>query len=435
MSNGYFEEEVQRAVDDLNRIPYRSKVSLLSRGDLLAWCGQFGASLWPSELNDSRLLLELFLSDPKDILPATKLSQLIGKILALESTEANLSGKPAYYRAVTSAALLTGIATSGFAEVENHFAVASAWTLFAVSVIAAGEKHQFEIDGAALQTLQLAEAAVIDALSQLWNEVMERKHLVEGSALLDPEVYGWRHTTLQGLLSCLALYDEITFCLTEESRTKLEQWLIQRRTNIDLCGEAAVANLVPWLMWLRKHDATIRVDYEIAGLVKTVIARNQNKSMSPLATPYYSYDEIARFRLHLEDAEKTSTGNQETFAGSTFTAEPLIHLLVRTNLKQTCKALWPDFTRISHRVCLPDNKWEYCTLTIKSGVDETKIYPSTYNWNNLKTEATQLTNGRIPAELSARPWLLALWWQLAPYRYTTDSSRVFIEGVFPGWGT
>lgn len=433
VSNGYFEEEVQRAVDDLNRGGYRSTVSLLSRGDLLAWCKQFGVSLWPSELDDSRSLLELFLSDPKDILPVTKLSYLINRILALDSVSANLANKPAYHRAITSAALLTGIATSSFAEVENHFAVVSAWTLFAVSVIATAEKHQYKIDGAALRTLQLSEAAIIDALSQLWDEVMERKFLDEGSALADPDVYGWRQTTLLGLLSCLALFNEMHPCLTDDSRIKLEQWLVQRPTDIKLWGEAVVANLVPWIMWLRKHDPTIRVDYEITALLRAVIALNQSKSKNPLASPYCSYEEITRLRLHLEADGETSTSDRETYAGSSFTAEPLFHLLVRSNLKQTCKSLWPDFTRLSHRVCLPDNKYEYCTLTIKSGVDETKIYPSTYSWNALKAEATQTRNGLTPTELAARPWLLALWWHVAPYRYTTDSSRAFIEGVFPGW--
>jgi len=435
VSNGYYDEEVQRAIDDLNRMPYPSKVSLLSRGDLLAWCKKFGASLWPSELDDSRLLLELFLSDPRDVLPAKKLSQLIGKILALESSEAKLSSKPAYYRSATSGALLTGIATAGFAEAENHFAVASAWTLLAVSLIAAGEKRQYKIDGASLKTLQLAETAIADALSQLWNEVTERKHLIEGNALSDHEVYGWRCTTLLGLLSCLALLDETSLCLTEEARLELKQWLIQPHKNIDLWGEGAIASLVPWLVWLRKHDATIRPDFEIARLAKAVIARSQHKSTSPLANPYYSYEEIVRFYLRLaKDGEISSVG-EEAAAGSSFTAEPLIHLLVRTNLKQTCRALWPDFTRISHRVCLPDKKWEYCTLNITSGADQTKIYPSTYNWADLKAEAIQPRNATIPLELSARPWLLALWWQVAPYRYTSDSSHAFVEKAFPRWGT
>ena len=437
VSNGYFEEEVQRAIDDLNRMPsYPTKVSLLSRGDLLIWCKEFGSSLWPSELDDFRSLLELFLSAPRDILPAMKVSQLIGKVLALESADTKLQSEAAYYRAITSAALLTGIATAGFAEAKNHFAVICAWTLFAVSVIATAEKHRYKIEGAAKATLQLGEEAIADALSQLWNEVMERKHLIEGDAFSEPEVYGWRYTTLLGLLSCLAILDENVFCLTENARTKLKEWLIKQHKDIDLWGEGAVACLVPWLIWLRKHDASIRPDREIVGLLQAVLTRNQNNSKAALASPYYNYTEIVRFNLRLLKAGEISPVGQETFSGSAFTAEPLFHLLVRTNLKQMCKMLWPNFTKIAHRVFVPASSWEYCRLlNTNSGAEETKIYPYTYKWNDLKAEAIETGKERVPMELAIRPWLLALWWQVAPYRYTTDSSQLFVKGYYPRWGT
>ncbi|MCX6037213.1 MAG: hypothetical protein NTW99_04880 [Chloroflexi bacterium] len=435
VSNGYFEEEVQVAIGSLNRMPYYpSKVSLISRGDLLGRCKEFGASLWPGELEDTRILLEIFLSDPKDVLPTEMLSQLISKILALQTPEDNLLGQPGFQRAVTSAALLTGIATSGFAEAENHFAVASAWTLLAISVIAAGEKHGHRLNGVAFETLWLAVASVGDALAQLWNEVKDRKHIVEGNAITDPEVYGWRYTTILGLLSCLALLDESCHLLEDESREKLKQWLLQRHEHVKLWGEGAVANLVPWLVWLRKNDPTQRPDWEIANLTEAVIALNQHKSISPLPGPYYSFEQIARSQMRLDKAGEASAVGRETFAGSAFTAEPLFHLLVRTNLKQTCKNLWPNFTRLAHRVCLPDNAWEYCTLRIASGVDQTMIYPSTYQWAKLQAEALEPRGNSLPTELTARPWLLALWWQVAPYRYKTAASSVFVEGILPGWG-
>jgi hypothetical protein len=434
VSNGYFEEEVQRAIDDLNRNPYPSKVSLISRGDLLVWAKDLGTSLWPSELTDSRLLLELYLADPKDILPVPKLAQLIGKILAIDSEGAKFSSKAAFHRAATSAALLTGIACSSFGEVENHFAIVSAWVLFSIMIIAAGEKHQYRIEKAALETIKLAEGAVADALSRLLNEVLERKYLVEGDPFVDLEVRGWRYTITLGLLSCLAFLDEVNACLVEELRIELHKWLMQRHHNVILWGEAAVASLVPWLIWLRKHNATIFPDFEIFNLTKAVIVRNQSKSLIPLVSPYYSFEEIGRFNLRTDAGDSMNTVGGETFSGSTFTAEPLMHLLTRTNLKQHCKALWSDFTRIAHRVCLPDQKWEYCTLRLKFGVDQTKLYPSTYNWSDLKTEAIEEGNASIPEELARKPWLLALWWQVAPYRYTTDASKIFVDGVFPGWG-
>lgn len=139
--------------------------------------------------------------------------------------------------------------------------------------------------------------------------------------------------------------------------------------------------------------------------------------------------------MRLDKAGEVSTLKQETLAGSAFTVEALLHLLVRTNLKQKCKMLWPNFSKLSHRTCLPDNTWEYCTIHISSGSDVTKIYPPRYTWADLKADAILSKDDFVPAELAARPWLLSLWWQVVPYRYITAASRAFIENVLPGWGT
>ena len=299
VTNGFFDEEVQRAVDDINRMPYLSKIALICRGDLLAWCKEYEYSLWPSELNDTRLLLELFLSDPKDSLPKDKLSILIAKILILENDNAQLRSEREFYRATTSAALLTGIAISYFAEAENHYAVVLAWTLLAVSIIAAGEKHGFELKDAALESLRLAEEAIMDQLSLLWQETQNNSNLIEGNPLTDSQVLGWRHTVLLGLLSCLALYDQNQACLSESSRTGLRDWLLRFKKKVHLWGEGAVASLVPWLVWLRKNDSTSRPDHEIAGLTEFVIVMNQHKGSSPLVNPYYAYEDIARRSLQL----------------------------------------------------------------------------------------------------------------------------------------
>lgn len=237
------------------------------------------------------------------------------------------------------------------------------------------------------------------------------------------------------MLTCLALWDDAYPCLTDDSRERLKQWLLKKHHgSIELWGEAAIACLAPWVVWCRKHDPTSRPDHEIATLAEIVITNNQSKSESALPAPYYCFEDVARFGMRLEKKDDASALEQETFAGSAFTAESLLHLLVRTNQKQKCKALWPDFTRLSHRGCVPDHSWEYATIRIKHGADETKIYPSTYPWANLKADAMAPKTSPIPQELATRPWLLALWWQLVPYRYTAAASRVFVEGVLPGWG-
>ena len=144
---------------------------------------------------------------------------------------------------------------------------------------------------------------------------------------------------------------------------------------------------------------------------------------------------MIRFRLKLDKSGEASSIGRETLAGSSYTAEALFHLLARTNLKSKCKALWVDFTKLGHRRFVPEEAWMYCTLDVTLGVDETKIYPSTYEWTRLRKEAREDTSFKIPEPLAVKPWLLALWWQIAPQRYNTISSRHFATSLIPGWGS
>lgn len=434
VSNGYFDEEVHRAVDDLNRGPYPSKVILISRGEMLDWCKSMGTLLWPSELSDVRLLLELVLSDSRGLLPTEKLAELLGKVLATDSTDERHVGRPEFHRMVTSAALLTGIATAHFAESKNHYAVAIAWTLLAVMIIAAAEKHGHPLAVPALETLGLAEATALDALAELWEEVSKLTQLVEGNLMTEPEVYGWRYGVLLGALSCLAIAHDNKPLLDEESATKLKAWLLKTHKGVDLWGEGAIVNLAPWLVYIRKHDPTSRPDLEIEAITKAVLAMNQCDSKSALASPYYEFEEVARTRMKLDQLWDASAIGRETFAGSAYTAEPLVHLLVRTNRKITCKAIWPDFTRLGHRGLATAAPWQYCLLKVRAGLDETRMYPATYEWNRLRAEATNTDVPAISYELLVRNWLLAFWWQVAPYRFNAGASRFFAESLIPGWG-
>jgi hypothetical protein len=126
-----------------------------------------------------------------------------------------------------------------------------------------------------------------------------------------------------------------------------------------------------------------------------------------LASPYYAFGEVICYRTNLDKHGEASGLGRETFAGSAYTAESLPNLLVRTNLKAKCKTLWPDFTRLGNRGLVTAAPWHYCLLNVRAGIEETRIYPPTYEWSRLKAEATATTPAPIPERLSSQKWLLA----------------------------
>lgn len=422
VSNGYFDEEVHRAVDDLNRASYFSKVALIGRGQLLDWAKQLGSSLWPNEMTKIRELLEVFLHDGRDLVPLRRLASMLGEILALRRDDKHFK-MAELQRAAPSAALLTGIATHHFAERENHFALASAWCLFAVSVMASCNRAGHTLHGSVRESLILAESTIKDALVALWGEAQSRPHLVEGDVLSDPELFRWRYTLLCGLFAVLWFFPGES-AEDVARRSAIAGWMNKRHEHFDPWGEGAIPCLLAFLLCLRRVDATIRPDYEMAGLLEAVLAANQYRSEHPLADPYYDYEVVARRRYGLQASKESSDLQEEAFAGSSYTAELLLHLVARARLKSPCRENWPNFNRLGHKRFVPAASWQYGLLDCPEGTEETRQYPPEYKWEQLCQEAAVETCDYLPKELAARPHLLLLWVIIAPHRLTSDVGRI-----------
>jgi hypothetical protein len=434
VSNGQFEEEVQVAVQEMNNSPYPAKVELWARGKLFELCKKHSALLWPSELRDNRSLLELYMANADAQLPLAKLGEMLESVLGLDRTASD--GDAEFSRRVSSATWLTGICLSSYAEKENHQAVALGWTLCAALLVAVADRRQGRSATIAGACVELSKKAALDALAALWGNIEEREQLLEGSLLAESEVMGWRLSLLLGLMAVLAIADQDMDLLLPQSRTSLHSWLKKTPLKAVLWGEAAVASLVPWVVWLRKVDATARPDEEIYRLAQVVVVLNQQSSNFALANPYYDGEAALRHTFGMQNPNSLQIAKREQFHGAAYTATSLFHLLARTNMKTRCKSLWPNFSRLTHHRLSLDFSWDYCRLRAPTGINESKIFPSTYSWVQLKkdaTEAPKKTN--IPETMETCPWFLALWWQAAPHRMNEEATWVFTEAVLPNWGS
>lgn len=435
VSNGQFEEEVQAAVTQMNLSAIPSKIELWSRGHLLDLCKKHGALLWPSEVRDNRALLELYLAPPRAQLPAETLASVLESVLSLREEDTVLKPRDLERRA-TSAAWLTGICTSTFAEAENHQAVIHAWTLCCAALVAAETRHCDGKSASLRATLQLAEAALKDALTGLWDEVRAHRSLVQGDPFTDSMIHGWRVTCLYGLLTSLAIANESDGLLDAASGAALTEWLKEGTYKPLLWGEAAFSSLAPWLVWVRRADPTIRVDYEIAGLAESIVKLNEPDSDLALVGPYYSFEDLIRHQLLDPDIHRSGPLDRETRHGCSSIAVAALHLLVRTNMKRACKVVWPGFTKLTHRRIVLDEPWHYGLLRAPGGVEESRVFPLTYNWDELKQDALRSEGrGTALAHFTSNPWLVVAWWQVAPQRLDQDSLYALVEAVVPGWGT
>jgi len=422
VSNGYFDEEVHRAVDDLNRGPYMSKLSLIGRGQLIAWANDLGTRLWPNDMSNVRELLEVFLLDGRDLLPTKRLASMLEEMFALRVSDTPLKAAQ-LERAMSSAALLTGVATHHFAKEDNHFAVASAWCLFAVSAIASYQRSNLKMKVKSNGSLLLAEQAIKDSLVALWNEMRIKGNLIEGDAIAEPEVYRWRYTLLCGLISALWFFPGNSSD-DNERRNDIAEWLSQDHKYLYLWGESAIPCLFALQQFHRSSNTSERSDRELVELFQLVVASNQSENEHAMSDPYYDFEDVARALYGLKTTDESSALKEETFAGSAYSAELLLHLMARYNLKQSCQVGWPYFNRLCHKRFIPAHAWQYGLLKSTEGVEETRQYPHEYTWQKLCDEAGRETCEYLPDELTAKPHLLLLWTIIAPHRLTSDVGRV-----------
>ena len=86
VTNGIIEEEVSRAIDDMNRNWQLAgqghlRLETIVRGQLLEMGRRLDTSLWPSELTSIQKLLEMFLMSGDEVLPKGTLTALLEETL------------------------------------------------------------------------------------------------------------------------------------------------------------------------------------------------------------------------------------------------------------------------------------------------------------------------------------------------------------------
>lgn len=165
-------------------------------------------------------------------------------------------------------------------------------------------------------------------------------------------------------------------------------------------------------------------DQELVEIFQAVVTLNQVGNEHALADPYYSFEEVGRVLYDLNPTDASSALKEETFAGSSYSAELLLHLMARYNLKKACQDMWPNFNRLYHKRFVPAEAWLYGVYKCNEGVEETRQYPPEYMWAKLVEDASIEKCEYMPEPLMELPHLLLLWVIIAPHRLTTEVAKI-----------
>lgn len=437
VTNGYVDEEASRAIEALNESNSRAgyperTVTVWGRGELLELALELERGLWPKELDDTRRLLAILHRDGAESLPWEDLTGILTDMLGLREGDRREWSREELRRRFSAAALITSICLTSFYEAKNYFAAISAWTLLAVSVIGSCQRYNMSFERDASPTVETAKVAINDALIDLAEEACNRDNLLEGEPLIDGEVYRGRVTLLLGLLSLLWIQLDENVLPTSISKSEVEEFLDRHRSELLLWGEGAVPSLL-YLYWaLRRKDSGAAIDGLLVSALEVATEVDEKNMPRGLPGPYWTFEDVTRNRLSAflgGDHPMSEEGPSR----SSYYAEALLHLLVRTNLKSQCKAAWADFSRYMLSEYKPVRKWQYCLPRTEEGVNEERKPPLRKEWNDLVHEARRVDCDVIPKPLLDHPFLLALFVQLFPARGTGEVIRYLGYRLNPVW--
>jgi hypothetical protein len=423
VTNGELEEEVMRAIDDMNRGWVDSgqahlKLHTIVKGELFKMAQELQTDFWPSEISNVKTFLELFLENGRGIVPKEKLASLFEAAFPFTKLETDKSPSQAECgRILASGALLCSVAISNFSNEDNYVAEIEAWTMYVSYLLGLVERWNLPFE-LWRNEFEIATKSIYNSLSNLCEELRKRKHLVEGHPYADAFVYSVRLTWLIGFMSIYALWrrnenqpesevDEFIMKFCSDNKTKLYLW-----------GEAAIPQFLAFYWYFRNIDSTVKPDLLLRDLIHAISKCNHPKGKNPLANPYYEAFEILPYMLGIAEEPL-----QDTFNGYSYTIEGLVHLFIRRNWKQTMKLLWPDITRLKFEIFEPENNSDFYRWRNQKGTHKTILPKHRQEWKELQTLASESNGECIPSSIKNYPVLLLLFLCVYPHRINSEILR------------
>lgn len=413
VTNGEIEEEVTSAINSfnskwiINGFP-QYKINTIVKGQMLSDLLELKQDFIPSEFKDLNTLLEFYLQDGLGNLNKSKFSGLIESVFLSKSFK-----KSELNRAISSGALLCSLATSSYRNKENHYAEIEAWTIYLSYLLHVVSKNELN-ERYWKNEFFIAETIIINAIEELLNEVQRKENLLIQDDISDAFVVRPRATLMIGLLSSLAIYYMLKGDGNKKEVDMIDKFCNKYSKNIQIWGEGAIPQTLAFYWYSKIKSSSGDSIYFISSLVKAII--NSSRTGNFLHDPHISYEDVVRKNIDID--KKSNKGSLLRY--QSYVLDSLISLLVKANLKQEVKSLWPELSKFSFIKFIPENVEDFFLWNIPIGKEMSIINPKTQSWNKLKSDLQIKDKNNIPPILEKQPWLVPIFLIVFPHRLNSD---------------
>jgi hypothetical protein len=413
--NAELNEEVHHLLAAKNQLrPASRRVGLIVRGQLVKRVKDLGSSFWPdTDSTDYSHLLEIFLSAGTELFPKEKLALLLEAI----SCGRRRGSKPDARRLITSISVLTAVVLERFQRKENHYAEFEAWIVCLSSALQISERMKLRKREYQPQISLIIEAA-LGALERLCDEVMKNPGCSQGSPFSDCRIRDTRMTLIAGALSTYALWRHWRHERPSERDEFVKTFTRNCISNLKIPGECAAPSILALALYRGTVSGCLDKEAVLLNYLNAVIHTSLDKKSQGLPSPYQDYDTSLLTRMGIDDKLF-----KESFVGISHSAKSFFDLLVRTNLKQRCRALWPDYSRLNQEEFIPQSPVERYRWRNDKGVTETRMVPPRQNWKPLVAAAKECFANGWPRLLRQDPGMVLAFCLVYPHRLNAEIAR------------
>lgn len=429
VTNGYINEEVSVAIEQFNETSKARNLPVLNtivRGELLSDALKLKEEFWPTELSDTKILLELLLYNGKEILPKHLFASLFESLIPFKK---NNLAQSALKRIATACSLINAIALSNFIKEDNYFAIIEAWTILCAYIFGMIEKWGLT-DNTFKNEISICFKAIRNSMKNIILELSNREHLCEGNIVVDGPFFRIRYNIILSIISVYCLWEKLDKNNHFEFEDFCREFLNKNLNKMLLWGENSIPKFLSVYWYFRKIDATRRPDALLTMLIEDICKTKNSDTPYILPSPYVEAKDFLPYMIDneissfLPNAKKLAKEPlKETYKTDSHFLEGLVNLIVRRNWKQTVRFLWYKVTFISFlslRYAEPYHflKWRNDrsgTLVVKQPIHRK-------NWDLLKVESMESEGSILPNELQKYPVFVLLYCVVNPPRM--DSSII-----------
>lgn len=418
VTNGFIDEDVSTAIKDFNRYFEKKnqpecRLEVYSRADLFDMAKELGNSLWPSELTDVQTFLEMHLANGKGLLPKVKLAKLFESTFKLNENISNSECE----RIISGAAIICALSLNNFTNENNYVTEIEAWIIYISYVFSLVQKNNLS-DKHWKNSVDLALMQIYALLENLCEELRARKNYIEGDFPSDIIFYKERITQLTSLMSIYGLLNKFNIVsISKENEDFIGKFCLDNVRNLCLWGEGVIPQLISCYWFYRKLDATQSTVFFLKSIIKAIIKRNKNGSITALPCPYYDVEEIYSNKLGVKDEPIF-----EKFDGFSYMLEGLFNIFVRHNYKNSARILWSEYSKIKSICFEPEKEEDFFRWNNLRGKTKIKEQKRIQKWDLLKAESMEYKEEWVPQLLRSNPILSLLFLIVFPHR---SNSKIF----------